>query len=263
MPQTITIITPVLNGELTLENCLKSVAKQSYPYKEHWIIDGGSTDKSLAIAKKWAEKYPHIRYISQKDTGIYQAMNKGISLSSGEWLYFMGCDDVLTNDLVLEKLSPYFTGSADLLLGSIIIEGFSKPIVRHSVTSWKRFIFNTILHPGSFYRKTLFDTYKYDETKQIASDYKLNLLLIKNKIPYQILDFVVCTFSLYGKSSRELLMAFKETKQCRSEVLSPFSAWFYNGVANVSFYLKQFLRRMLPHNTMVTIQELKHRHLMQ
>jgi glycosyltransferase involved in cell wall biosynthesis len=263
MPQTITIITPVLNGETTLANCLESVAKQSYPHKEHWIIDGGSTDNSLAIVKKWAEKYPHIHYISQKDTGIYQAMNKGVGLSTGEWLYFMGCDDVLTHDLVLEKISSYFDGPADLLLGSIIIEGFSKPIIRHSVTSWKRFIFNTILHPGSFYRKTVFDKYRYDETKQIASDYKLNLLLIKNKTPYQILNFVVCTFSLYGKSSRELLMAFKETKQCRTEVLSPRSAWFYNGVANISFYLKQFLRSILPNKSMTTIQELKHRYLMQ
>ena len=153
MLPTITIITPVLNGELTLENCLESVAKQTYPYKEHWIIDGGSSDNSLSIIKIWAEKYPHIHYISQKDTGIYQAMNKGIDLSTGEWLYFMGCDDVLTNNNVLELVSQHSNTSSDLLFGSILIEGFSEPIIRNSITSWKRFIFSTILHSGIFYRK--------------------------------------------------------------------------------------------------------------
>ena len=61
----------------------------------------------------------------------------------------------------------------------------------------------------------------------------------KDKTPYKFLNFVVCTFSLYGKSSRELLLAFKETKECRSEVLSMPTAVFYNNLANLSFYLKQ------------------------
>jgi putative colanic acid biosynthesis glycosyltransferase len=263
MPPTITIITPVLNGEMTLANCLKSVAKQSYTHKEHWIIDGGSSDNSLEIVKEWAEKYPHIRYSSQKDTGIYQAMNRGITMSSGKWLHFMGCDDILADNFVLENVSQFFNAPYDLLLGNIILDGFSKPIVRHSVVSWKRLVFSTVLHPGCFYRKTLFEKYSYDESKQIASDYKLNLQLIKNKTPYKFLDFAVCIHSLNGKSSHEFFTAFQETKQCRSEVLPRYSALLYNGVANFSFYGKQILRSLLPKNTMMKIQEFKQRYLMQ
>lgn len=259
----ITIITPILNGESTLDSCLESVAHQSYPYKEHWIIDGGSTDNSLNIVKKWAEKYPHIKYISQKDTGIYQAMNRGIALSAGEWLHFMGCDDILADNQVLENVGQYFNMPYDLLLGNIVLDGFSKPILRHSDISWKRLIFSTILHPGCFYRKTLFDQYSYDESKQIAADYKLNLQLIKNNTPYQFLKFVVCIHSLYGKSSREYFTAFQEGKQCRTEVLPHATAFFFNSIANLSFYSKHLLRKILPSKSMLKLQELKQQFLMQ
>ncbi|GAB4128568.1 MAG: hypothetical protein OHK0045_02960 [Raineya sp.] len=86
----ISIITPTYNAEKTIGACLESVAKQNYPYLEHWIIDGLSTDNTIKIVSEYARKYPHIKYVSEKDRGIYDAMNKGIDLAKGDFPTVLG-----------------------------------------------------------------------------------------------------------------------------------------------------------------------------
>lgn len=258
----ISIITPVLNGEKTIEACLQSVANQAYPHKEHWIIDGVSSDNTLEIVKKWAAQYPHIRYISEPDTGIYQAMNRGIEVSSGAWLYFLGCDDVLADNTVLEKVSAYFNKPFDWLLGDVLVQGFSKSFIRRSNFSWKRFLFCTILHQGCFYKKTIFEQFQYDESMQIAADYKLNLQLIDIKTPYFFLDFTIAIFYVHGRGGREISTTLKEMNQCRREVLPAPIALFFTTVANINFYGMQVLKNIIPSKLMEAIQIVKQRYLM-
>ena len=258
----ISVITPVLNGEATIEKCLYSVAIQDYPHKEHWIIDGISSDKTLEIVKKYAEKYPHIRYISQKDTGIYQAMNRGIDLSSGEWLYFLGCDDVLENPSILTEVSYNFQPNTDWLLGKIALTGFSKPIIRTPSTSWKRYLFSSILHQGCFYKKKLFDTVQYDESFVIAGDYKLNLQLLEWKIPYQHINLIVCNHSVEGKSGQSIDITLKENIRLRYEVLPLHKAFFWNGIIYCSFYTMQAIKTFLPLRYIQKLQLLKQTYIM-
>ncbi|MEM9923969.1 MAG: glycosyltransferase family 2 protein [Cyanobacteria bacterium P01_D01_bin.50] len=89
----ISIITPVYNGEKFIELCIKNVIDQKCPDMEHIIVDGGSKDKTVEIIKQYAEKYPHIRWISEKDKGQSDAMNKGIAIAKGEILSFLNVDD--------------------------------------------------------------------------------------------------------------------------------------------------------------------------
>ena len=100
----ISIITPTLNAGKTLEACILSVVNQTYLNKEYLIIDGLSTDGTPGMVKKYADIYPYIKWISEKDAGIYEAMNKGIDLSSGEWIYFLGADDRFYSDRVLDDI---------------------------------------------------------------------------------------------------------------------------------------------------------------
>jgi glycosyltransferase involved in cell wall biosynthesis len=258
----ITIITPVLNAEKTIAQCLQSVAEQTYPHKEHWIIDGVSTDKTLEIIREWAEKYPHIHHISEKDTGIYQAMNRGIEKSRGAWVYFLGGDDVLASKTVLEEISPFFKESKDMLLGNVLVKGLKEPIVRHPNLSWERFLYCSIIHQSCFYRKTLFTPSGYDETKQIAADYKFNLQLIENKTPYQLIDKTVCIYYAHGRSGSETSTTLKEMNQCRREILPPLKALFFNTIVSMGFYGMQFLKKIVPPPLINTIQVLKQRYLM-
>jgi glycosyltransferase involved in cell wall biosynthesis len=258
----VSIITPILNGESTIEKCLQSVVNQTYPHKEHWIIDGVSSDKTLQIVKEWQTKYPHIHYISEYDTGIYQAMNRGIDKSRGEWLYFLGCDDVLVDDTVLKKVSLSFNTSYKWLLGDTIVQGFSKSFIRRSNLSWKRFLACTILHQGCFYKRTIFEHYRYDETKQIASDYKLNLQLVQQHTPHLFLNFPIAIFSAHGRGSRENLTTLKEMNQCRREVLSKPKALFFNTLVSLGFYSMQFAKKIIAPRLLDTVQILKQRYLM-
>jgi len=89
----ISVITPVYNGERFIESCLKVVIDQACLDVEHIIMDGGSTDRTVEIIKQYAQKYPHIRWISEKDKGQSDAMNKGIAMAKGEILAILNVDD--------------------------------------------------------------------------------------------------------------------------------------------------------------------------
>ena len=101
----ISIITVSLNSESFINDCLASVNQQNYNDIEHIIIDGGSTDKTINIVKK----YSHIKKIvSEPDKGIYDAMNKGIEIATGEIIGFLNSDDFYANDYVLSNVADIF-----------------------------------------------------------------------------------------------------------------------------------------------------------
>jgi glycosyltransferase involved in cell wall biosynthesis len=89
----ISVITPVYNGERFIEFCIKNVIAQNFPGVEHLIIDGGSTDRTAETIKQYAEKYSHIRWVSEKDRGQSDAMNKGIAMAKGRVLGILNVDD--------------------------------------------------------------------------------------------------------------------------------------------------------------------------
>ena len=105
----ISIITVCMNSERTIDQTLKSVINQSYHNYEHIIIDGKSSDNTLNIVKK----YPHIKtIISEKDNGIYDAMNKGIDSCRGDVVGFLNSDDLFNNHYVLERIASCFANRA-------------------------------------------------------------------------------------------------------------------------------------------------------
>ncbi|NJM73355.1 MAG: glycosyltransferase [Scytonema sp. RU_4_4] len=115
----ISVITPVYNGKGFIESCIKVVIEQNCPNAEHLIIDGGSTDGTVEIIKQYAEKYPHIRWISEKDKGQSDAMNKGIAMARGEILAILNVDDYYEPN-VLNRILEIFKSLPEptLLVGN-------------------------------------------------------------------------------------------------------------------------------------------------
>lgn len=103
----ISVITPVYNGEHFIEACIKVVIEQACPDVEHIIVDGGSTDQTVKIIQTYAENYNHIRWISEKDQGQSDAMNKGILMAKGEIIAFLNADDYYEPN-VLNRVSQLF-----------------------------------------------------------------------------------------------------------------------------------------------------------
>lgn len=98
----ISIITTVFNSVETIEDCIKSVVRQTYPNKEHIIIDGGSTDGTLDVIKKY--EYNIAKIISEPDNGIYDAMNKGLKFATGDIVGILNSDDFYANEFIMENV---------------------------------------------------------------------------------------------------------------------------------------------------------------
>src|SRR5688500_6210639 len=115
---TFSIIIPTLNSEAHIKRCLESVLNQSFPNFEILIMDGLSVDRTLSIVKQ--ENDARITTYSEKDLGIYDAMNKGITLANGKWLYFLGSDDVLyDNDVFQDVVQLLEKTNCNVLYGDI------------------------------------------------------------------------------------------------------------------------------------------------
>jgi len=115
----ISIITPVFNGERHIQKCILNVISQNCPNLEHIIVDGGSADNTVEIIKSFAQEYPHIRWVSEKDNGQSDAMNKGIRMAKGEILGFLNADDFYEPD-VLNRVLEMFAALPEpgLLVGN-------------------------------------------------------------------------------------------------------------------------------------------------
>lgn len=107
MTCTLSVITPVFNGVRFIEFCIRSVIGQNCPDVEHIIIDGGSTDGTIDIIRRYADEYAHIRWISEKDKGQSDAMNKGIGMASGEILGILNVDDYYEPGVLCEVIEMF------------------------------------------------------------------------------------------------------------------------------------------------------------
>jgi glycosyltransferase involved in cell wall biosynthesis len=167
------VITVVLNGEKYLEQTIQSVINQTYPNVEYIIIDGGSTDGTLDIIKKYEDYIDY--WVSEPDKGIYDAMNKGIRCSLGQWIGFLGSDDVMNYSWLESAFKYWFTNrDKNYIYGDIIFiinnkdRFFKYKEIKQSDILKKDFI---IPHSGSIANRELFKKNIFDINFRIAGDY--------------------------------------------------------------------------------------------
>ena len=212
----ITVITVVYNAEKTLKDTIESVMMQSYDNVEHIIIDGGSSDGTLDILKQ----YDHVidYWLSEKDGGMYDAMNKGIALSSGEYVGMLNSDDMFANGDVLQNVIDTFcqtqTDAVFYCLNIVDKNNLNKILRKYRVTK-----FNSILmrigvmppHPTFYCKKSCYNaagSYKTDY--KIAADFEmLARLLMSHKISWSFLDKVTITMRSGGLSDSGFLSSIR------------------------------------------------------
>ena len=159
----ISVITVVFNGESTLEQTIQSVINQTYSCMEYIIIDGGSTDKTTDIINKYDKDIAY--WISETDSGIYDAMNKGIKVSKGEWLIFMNCGDLFVNNDCLARIP--LDNDIDFYYSDTIL--FNGESVKLRSCSHE---YRNVIHQSVIYQKKLHDSNLYIVYKNLTiSDY--------------------------------------------------------------------------------------------
>jgi glycosyltransferase involved in cell wall biosynthesis len=197
----ISIITVVYNGGATLEKTIRSVTRQIYPCWEYIIVDGGSRDGTLDIIH--ACKGQITKYVSEPDKGVYDAMNKGIRMAGGEWILFLGSDDVFADEKVLAAVFGDIDHTGcDLLYGNVISTSYKGPY--DGEFTFEKLLSRNISHQAIFYKKSLFDRIgDYNLRYRAHADWDLNIRCFADKsIRVKYMDIIVAEFGAGGISSQ-------------------------------------------------------------
>ena len=194
----LSILTPVFNGSAYLKSCLENVCQQIQPGIEHWIIDGGSEDGSIEILEDYSARYPHLNWVSEKDKGQSDAMNKAIRLAKGQWISFLNVDDyyeagALASVLKLISQNP---NRECLFVGNLNIWNPDGSL--HSVNRSNRITIPRLLadlcewpyNPSAyFYPKSVHEKIGYfPENEHYAMDYDFILKVATSGIPVEYHD---------------------------------------------------------------------------
>ena len=201
----ISVITINYNEKEGLKKTIQSVVGQSYDDIEYIVIDGGSTDGSTAIIDANKEKIHY--WVSEPDSGIYNAMNKGIRAATGEYVLFMNSGDCFYENDTVAKAESLMTGECGIYYGDLIY--YNKRKKKHenwifpNKLSLGFFIENSLPHQGSFIKRSLFDSISmYNETLKIASDWEFFIIAIcLEKVSYKHIGIVISEYDFTGISS--------------------------------------------------------------
>ncbi len=188
----ISIITVVRNGEKDLESAIKSVVNQSYGNIEYIILDGLSTDGTLDIIRKYEDQIS--LWKSEGDRGIFDAMNKGLDLATGDWAYFLGCDDVLASPTIIEEVVAEIKNADEIYYGNTYLKKRNR-IYTGKVSKWNIPLRN-ISHQAIFYPKSIYKQKKYNLDYKLAADHVYNVELYSRYADYFV--YMPKLISLYN-----------------------------------------------------------------
>lgn len=226
----VSIITATYNSAATISDTIISVLGQSYQNIEYWIIDGLSTDGTLDIVRKYEKFYRgRLHYLSAEDKGIYDAMNKGIKMCTGDIVGILNSDDYFTSNDVVAKIVDAFLldNNHDAVYGDVHFIHANEPdkVVRYYSSAlfrpfWLRFGFMPA-HPSFYVKREVYDRFGgYSLDYKIASDYDMMVRLfhkVRIKAKYIKMDFV--TMRTGGVSTRSfknrLILTREDVKACR------------------------------------------------
>ena len=179
----ISIIIATYQSKATLQRCIDSVAWQIYPHKELLVIDGGSNDGTVEILKQNSQKIDY--WISEPDRGIYHAWNKALGQSHGDWVCFLGADDYLWDEHVLEQMAPHLSRAfpaVRVVYGQVVRVNKSGVVLDILGGPWPTLHAALLvgdmlnIHQAMFHHRSLFEVRgKFDESFRIAGDYDLLL----------------------------------------------------------------------------------------
>jgi glycosyltransferase involved in cell wall biosynthesis len=208
----VSIITVVRNNEATVAHAINSILSQDYPEIEYVVIDGGSEDATVDIIKSYDKKIN--RFISESDEGMYDAMNKGLKLATGNIIGLLNSDDFYEHKRVISEVVEQFIPRAvDLIFGDIVFvnpQNLHQVIRYYSSAKFRPELFSwgwIPAHTSCFLKREVYEEYGYFKTNyQLAADYELLLRFIKiHQIFYSYIPEVLVRMRPGGASNKNLL----------------------------------------------------------
>jgi glycosyltransferase involved in cell wall biosynthesis len=224
----LSIITINRNNAAGLEKTMRSVAAQTFKGFEYIVVDGASTDGGVEVIKKMEPEFAHLQWVSEPDSGIYNAMNKGIRMASGDYIQILNSGDCLAADDVAEKMlkSLEEKGSPSILYGNMVkcypdgSRFVDKSFAGREITLLDMYR-GTLNHNPAYIRRELFERYGYyDENLKIVSDWKwyLQAIIFGGEKP-QYTDIEVTLFDMLGISETNKELNQSERRQVLGQLL--------------------------------------------
>lgn len=201
-PALFSMIIPTFNVAHCFLEALQSITSQTFSDFEIVIIDGGSTDGTLEMIQSKAEEDSRIRWVSEQDEGIYDAMNKGVAMAKGQFLYFLGADDTLYETTTLEQVADYIQKfNLDVVYGNVLSPSFDGPY--DGVFTDLKLMRRNICHQAIFVHRKVFNRIGNFSTKYKAlGDYHHNIRWFYNtRITHGHMDLIVANYAGDGFSS--------------------------------------------------------------
>ena len=217
----LSIITVNKNNQLGLEKTIESVVNQKFNDFEYIIIDGASSDDSAEIIKRYGGKISY--WITEEDTGIYNAMNKGIQVAKGRYCFFLNSGDYLFDENVLNSAINDLNDK-DIVYGNVIVFDSKQ---KHSITypkeiTFRDFYTKSIPHSGgSFIKRELFNKFGlYNESYKIVSDWEFFIkTIILGNVSTLHLELFLSNFDLEGVSTQNLQLMYEERRKVMENLI--------------------------------------------
>lgn len=243
----ISIVTIVYNGEREIERTIKSVISQTYKNIEYVLVDGASKDNTMQIVEPYRECFHKI--ISEPDKGIYNAMNKGLAVVSGDYVIFANAGDCFASNDVLERVVDSIRKESqlpDMVYGNYRESGDSALEKDIPCYSHKRVWYGMFAsHQSIFYRLGLLrdNNIMFDETYKVAADYKFTLQAVIKGRSFLRLPICISSFDITGISCQNQDLGLYEADRIRKEVLN--MSWIKRYgiilISKTSRYVKRYL----------------------
>lgn len=249
----ISVIVAVFNGDKTLQQCIDSFSRQTYPNKELIVIDGGSGDGTPRLLEANRERLSY--WVSEPDNGIYNAWNKGLRQAKGEWICFLGADDRFRDDRVLERMAESLVrlpAGIRIAYGQIMLTDADGNDLRLIGEPWEniRQRFRQVMsipHPGLMHRRSLFEERgHFDESYRIAGDYELLLRELGTGDAHFIPDLVAVAMMQGGISSDPAngLLTMLEMRRAQRQHGQSLPGWIWL-ITTARVYIRLLLWRVL------------------
>jgi len=234
----ISIVTVVYNNKNLLEKTIQSAVNQRFGSFEYIVVDGNSTDGTIDIIKKYETEIS--AWKSEKDNGIYDAMNKGVNMAKGEWIFFLNAGDIFADENVLEKILPYLVENEnDVVYGDILkhnkkgelfIKKSDSPSDRHKMY---------FCHQGVFCRTAICREIPFDTAYSLSADFKFFKLAFLKGYRFKQTDILITIFDTTGLSNQNRIKGLLENIKIIKEINN-----FYDKIRLLSrlYYVVFFIK---------------------
>lgn len=214
----VSVITVCRNGEKTIARTIESVLQQSYGNIEYLVVDGASTDGTMMVVREYESAFHgRLKWVSERDGGIYDAMNKGIHRAQGEIIGMINSDDWYERDSVAEVVDAYRHHGAGVYYGILrVLENDQEVMLKR--TNYRYLYRDVVGHPAFFVTADIYRTHGGFRLEfPFAADFELMMRLLHRKVPFIQIDEVLANFSLGGESTIHALRTSEEYLRIRCE----------------------------------------------